>query len=222
MAHQALIVFLKYPRPGRVKTRLVPALGAETTAELYRALAEEVLRATISSKGEYETLVFFDPPEEAEATRAWLTGVRLRAQSAGDLGERMSAAFAQAFARGAERVAIIGTDAVGVTGQVVAESLAALEEADVVVGPAVDGGYYLVALKEARPELFEGISWSTSTVLEETLGRAAALGLGVHQRPALRDLDDLEDLGAEWPRVRPLLVGHPGLCRRIEGVLGLP
>ena len=219
---RTLIVFLKHPRPGGVKTRLVPALGAATAADLYRVLAEEVLRATIPPKGEYETLVFFDPPEEAEAMRAWLPGLRLRAQSDGDLGARMSVAFARAFERGAARVAIIGTDAVGVTGDVVAGALAALADADVVVGPAHDGGYYLLALRQPHPELFEGIAWSTATVLEETLRRAAAAGLRVHQRPPLRDVDTLEDLRAEWPRIRPLLSGHPELCRRIGDVLGLP
>ena len=221
-AGSALVVFLKYPRPGLVKTRLVPTLGAESAAELYRVLAEEVLRATIAPKGEYETLVFFDPPEEAEAMRAWLPGVRLRAQSGGDLGARMSAAFTQAFERGASRVAIIGTDAPGVTSGVVVEALAALDRAEVVVGPADDGGYYLLALKEPRPELFRGIAWSTATVLEDTLRLAADEELGVHQRPPLRDVDTPEDLRAEWPRVRPLLSGHPGLRERLEDVLALP
>ena len=217
-----LIVFLKQPRPGGVKTRLVPALGAATAAELYRVLAEEVLRATIPPKGEYETLVFFAPSEEAEAMRAWLPGLRLRAQSAGDLGARMSAAFARAFERGAERVAIIGTDTVGVTGDVVAGALGALADADVVVGPAYDGGYYLLALSQPHPDLFEGIAWSTATVLEETLRRAAAAGLRVQKRPVLRDVDTLDDLRAEWPRIRPLVSGRPELCQQIEDVLGLP
>lgn len=222
MSDQTLMVFLKHPRPGAVKTRLVPALGAQTAAELYRVLAEEVLRATIPRDGEYETLVFFDPPGEAEAMRAWLPGLRLRPQSPGDLGARMSAAFARAFDRGARRVAIIGTDAAGVTREVVAGALFGLAEAEVVVGPAADGGYYLLALREPHPELFDGIAWSTPTVLEETLRRAAASGLEVRQRPPLRDVDTLEDLRAEWPRVGPLLSAHPGLCQRIEDVLALP
>lgn len=215
-------MFLKHPRPGAAKSRLAPALGAEAAAELYRVLAEEVLRATIPAAGEYETLAFFAPPEEAEAMRAWLPGLRLRAQSGGDLGARMSAAFARAFERGARRVAIIGTDALGVTGDVVAGALAALADADVVLGPAHDGGYYLLALRQPHPELFEGIAWSTGTVREETLRRAAASGLAVHQRPPLRDVDTLEDLRAEWTRVRPLLSGHKELRQRIEHALGLP
>jgi rSAM/selenodomain-associated transferase 1 len=222
VSEAALIVFLKHPEPGAVKTRLAPALGAETAAALYRALTEEVLEATVPRSGEYETLVFFDPPEAAEAMRAWLPGVRLRPQCAGDLGARMTAAFARAFERGARQVAIIGTDAPGVTRETVAGALAALDDADVVVGPAEDGGYYLLALCEPHPELFENVAWSTPVVLEETLARAATAGLRVRELPRLRDVDTLEDVRAEWPRLRPLLEGQPELRQRIEGVLALP
>jgi rSAM/selenodomain-associated transferase 1 len=222
VSERALIVFLKHPEPGAVKTRLASALGAETAAALYRALAEGVLEATVPRSGEYETLVFFDPPEAAEAMRAWLPGVRLRPQCVGDLGARMTAAFARAFERGARRAAIIGTDAPGVTRETVAGALAALDDADVVVGPAEDGGYYLLAFCVPHPELFEDVAWSTPAVLEETLARAATAGLRVRELPRLRDVDTLEDVRAEWPRLRPLLEGQPELRQRIERVLALP
>jgi rSAM/selenodomain-associated transferase 1 len=217
-----LIVFLKHPEPGAVKTRLTPALGAEAAAALYRALAEEVLKATVPRLGEYETLVFFDPPGAVEAIRAWLPGMRLRPQCAGDLGARMTAAFRRAFERGGRRVAIIGTDAPAVSRETVVGALAALDEADVVVGPAEDGGYYLLALRAPRPELFEGVAWSTPAVLEQTLARAATAGLRVRQLRRLRDIDTLEDVQAEWPRIRLLLEGRPELQQRVEAVLALP
>lgn len=222
MTEQALIVFLKHPEPGRVKTRLIPALGKETAAELYRVMAEEVLRATVPPAGEYETLAFFAPPEAAKDMRTWLPGLRLRAQSGGDLGERMSTAFGRVFERGAGRVAIIGTDAPGVTSDVVTGALAALDRAPVVLGPAEDGGYYLLALRELHPELFQDMEWSTPTVLEETLRRAQAAGLAVHRLPTLRDVDTVEDLRDVWPELRVRLSAHPGLRRRIEDLLGLP
>jgi rSAM/selenodomain-associated transferase 1 len=222
VSDRALIVFLKNPKPGAVKTRLVPALGAEDAAALYRALTEEVLRATVPERGEYETLVFFDPPGAAAAIRAWLPGLRLFAQSEGDLGVRMSAAFARAFARGARRVAIVGTDTPTVSRHTVAGALDALDESDLVLGPAEDGGYYLLALGEPHPELFEGVAWSTPAVLEETRARAKAVGLRFQELERRRDVDTLEDLRAEWPRIRPLLEGQPELRRRVEGVLGLP
>jgi rSAM/selenodomain-associated transferase 1 len=217
-----LIVFLKHPEPGTVKTRLAPALGHEIAAALYRALAEEVLRATVPRSGEYETLFFFDPPEAAEAMHEWLPGMRLRPQSAGNLGVRMTGAFARAFERGARRVAIIGTDTPAVNRETVAGALAALDEADVVVGPAEDGGYYLLALRGPHPELFENVGWSTPAVLDETLARAAKAGLRVRQLHRLRDIDTLEDVRAEWPRIRGLLEERPELQRRVEAVLALP
>ena len=200
MSDRALVVFVKHPAPGAVKTRLGAAVGPEPAARLYRTLAERVLEATTPRAGEYERLVFFDPPDALEEMRAWLPGVRLLAQSAGDLGARMADAFARAFARGASRVAIVGTDAPGLSRQTVVDALAALDAADVVLGPSEDGGYYLLALRNPRPELFAGITWSTSTVAAETRARAAAAGLSVRELAPLRDVDTLEDLRAlGWP-----------------------
>jgi len=196
MSGSALVVFVKHPAPGAVKTRLAAAIGPEAAARLYRALAEHVLEATTPLAGEYERLVFFDPPEALAEIRAWLPGVRLLAQSSGDLGARMSDAFARAFARGAERVALVGTDAPGVSRESVKEALDALGAADVVIGPAEDGGYYLIGLRAPRPGLFAGIAWSTPSVREETLARAAAAGLSVRELLPLRDVDTLEDLCA--------------------------
>jgi rSAM/selenodomain-associated transferase 1 len=221
LSDRALIVFVKHPAPGQVKTRLVPALGEELATELYRALSEAVLEATVPGPGEYERLVFFAPEDAAEGMRAWLPGLRLLPQAGADLGERMAAAFARAFQRGASRVAIVGTDAPAVSRATVVEALEALDTADVVLGPAEDGGYYLLAVSRPRPELFEGVAWSTSTVLEETRSRADRGGLKTHLLPRLRDIDTAEDLWAEWGRVAPLLEGRPDLRRGIEERLGL-
>jgi len=219
VSNRTLIVFLKHPEAGRVKTRLAPALGVEIAAALYRVLCEEALRATAPRPGEYERLVFFAPPEAAESVRAWLPGVPLLPQLGGDLGARMGAAFARAFDRGAERVAIVGTDSPAVSRATVSDALDALDEADVVVGPAEDGGYYLLALGQPRAELFEGVAWSTPAVLDETLARAATGGLRVRQLARLRDIDTWADLRAEWPRVRALLETHPDLRQQIEARL---
>jgi rSAM/selenodomain-associated transferase 1 len=207
----ALAVFVKLPRPGAVKTRLAAEIGPDAAADLYRALAEHVLEATTPRAGEYERLVFFDPPEAAEAMRVWLPGLRLLAQAGEDLGARMSDAFARAFARGASRVAIVGTDAPGVSRETVGAALLALEAADVVVGPAEDGGYYLLALRQPRPELLSGIAWSTPRVAAQTRARAATLQLRVRELPALRDVDTLDDLRDEWPRLGRLLEARPRL-----------
>ena len=212
---------MKEPRAGAVKTRLAKALGPAGAAGLYRLLAEAVLDATVPRAAEYERLVFFDPPGAADALRAWLPGVRLLPQAGGDLGERMRDAFARAFRRGATRVALVGTDVPGVTRETVVSALGALDEADVVLGPAEDGGYYLMALASPRPELFTGIAWSTEAVLEATLARADEAGLGVRRLPPLRDMDTLGDLRAEWPRLAPIVARDPALCRVVEDALAL-
>jgi rSAM/selenodomain-associated transferase 1 len=217
MSESALVVFLKYPRPGEVKTRLAAAIGTQPAADLYRALAEQVLEATTPFPGDYERLVFFDPPESLLEMRDWLPGLRLMAQSGLDLGSRMADAFARAYARGARRVAIVGTDALFVSRGTVTEALSALDGADVVIGPTTDGGYYLLALREPRPELFAEIAWSTPTVAAQTRARAA--GLVVRDLPVGRDVDTLEDLRAEWPAVRALLAHRPELRDAVEARL---
>jgi rSAM/selenodomain-associated transferase 1 len=205
VSDRTLVVLVKEPRPGTVKTRLIPALGAEGAASVYRALVEGVLRATLPEPGDYERLVFYDPPEAGEAMRAWLPGGRLRRQSEGDLGARMNDAFARTFARGARAVAVVGSDVPELSREDVLAAFEALVRADVVLGPAPDGGYYLIALRAAQPALFSGVEWSTPAVLEQTLERARRAGLSVEQLPAHRDLDTLEDLKVAWPRVRTRL-----------------
>jgi rSAM/selenodomain-associated transferase 1 len=219
MSDRALVVFVKHPAPGAVKTRLAAAVGPAAAAELYRALAEHALASTTPARGEYERLVFFDPPPARAQMRAWLPGVRLLAQSEGDLGARLSDATARAFARGASRVAVVGTDAPGLARDTVVAALDALDGADVAIGPTEDGGYYLLALRRPRPELFAAVAWSTPSVAADTRARAAAVGLVVHELPALRDVDTLEDVRLEWPALRALLAAQPRLRDSIEEAL---
>ena len=204
-----LLVFVKAPRPGAVKTRLAAALGIEAAAALYRAMAGEEIRRTAPRAGEYERTFLFTPEDARAEMEGWLPGETLEAQRGADLGQRMAGAFASAFAAGARRVAIVGSDVPACGREHVAEAFAALDGSDVVLGPTPDGGYYLVALDRPRPALFQSIPWSTPSVLPATAERAGVLGLGVRMLDPLRDIDTLDDLRAEWPRVRPLLAGTP-------------
>lgn len=179
------------------------------------------MRGTAPAGGEYGRLLCFTPPEEREAVARWFPGEDLWPQPAGDLGERMAAAFDEGFRRGARRVAIIGTDVPGAGRHHVLQALAALERHDVCVGPARDGGYYLLALGRPEPRLFEGIAWSTPEVLGQTLARAESLGLRVARLETLTDVDTLEDLRLEWPRLLPLLAAHDELRRALAAALGL-
>jgi rSAM/selenodomain-associated transferase 1 len=216
-----LIVFLKTPTPGQVKTRLVSVLGAEKAARLYRRLAEEGIRGTTPPRDEYVRVLFHAPASaEAEIT-AWFPGEALCPQADGDLGDRMAAAFEAVFRDGARRATLIGTDVPWLTSGEMTRALASLDDSDVVLGPAEDGGYYLIGLQCPQPALFRELPWSTPSILAATLERAHEVGLSVHLLPPHRDIDGADDLRAEWPRLRPILARDPDLLVHIEQALAL-
>lgn len=212
----ALIVFLKHPTPGRVKTRLAAALGAEDAAAVYRVLAEEVMRRTRSPR--LRRLAFHAPDATRAEMDAWLPGEDWHVQQGADLGERMRRAFDAAFGLGADRVAIVGTDLPELGAAEVLAATAALERAEVVLGPSRDGGYYLLALRHPAPGLFEDVPWSTDAVLGTTLERARTLGLSVHRLEPRSDIDTPRDLRDAWPAVAPF-VRDPALAARVEEAL---
>jgi rSAM/selenodomain-associated transferase 1 len=216
-AGRALIVFLKHPTPGRVKTRLAAALGEADAAGVYRALAEELMRRTRSER--YRRLAFHAPGDSRSELEAWLPGEEWHPQQGRDLGERMSRAFDTAFASGAERVAIVGSDLPWLGEAQIASALAGLEADDCVVGPSSDGGYYLLGLRRPAPALFRDVAWSTGSVLEATLARARELGLSVASLETRSDVDTLEDLREQWSSLRPLFA-DTALAARVEDVLG--
>ena len=195
-------VFVKAPVAGRVKTRLAAEIGPLRAAALYRCLGSQVVQALAGE--EYETVVWYAPRCDGRLVRAWLKGLgvsRFRAQSGGELGNRLRGAFATHFCEGARRTLIIGSDCSGVDRGVVRAAFAALDEHDVILGPAHDGGYYLIGLRAPAPQLFRGIAWSTEAVLEQTLARARQLELNAAMLPTLRDVDTASDARAVglWP-----------------------
>lgn len=202
---QALIVFAKWPQPGAVKTRLSVDIGPGLAAAVYRGLAEAEIAATRPRGKEYERLFFFAPAEARAEIAAWLPGEILFEQEGADLGARMRAAFDCAFARRADRVAIVGTDVPWVDRDTVLRAFDRLANADLVVGPCHDGGYYLLALSQPRPDLLTGIAWGTPAVLETTLERARSLGLRAALLRPLTDVDTLADVRRAWGELRPLL-----------------
>lgn len=222
MARDALLVFLKRPRAGEAKTRLALTLGAEAAATLYRVLAEEEVRRTAPRAGEYDRLFFHSPPEACAEMESWFPGETWIPQEGGDLGARMATAFDHAFRRGGRRAALIGSDVPLLARETVLEALRSLDTHDIVLGPAADGGYYLVALDRPRPGLFQGIAWSTASVLAQTAERAGAMSLSVRMLAPLRDIDTLEDVRTEWDRLRPLLARQPGLAEAVEASLARP
>ena len=194
MRDELLIVFLKAPRLGTVKTRLAATMGAPAAGAACRRLVETLLQRLSSL--EYVELRFA-PDDSASEIKPWARpSWRLAAQGEGDLGCRLDRAAREAFASETRRVVIIGSDCPEVTAADVRAAWTALHTYDVVLGPATDGGYWLIGLRAPRPDLFEGISWSTSAVLNETLVRASIAGLTVH---ILRELSDV-DTEADWRR----------------------
>ena len=187
-----LIIFVKAPRPGKVKTRLAAVLGETVACAAYCRMVA-VLRGRLSSLNTVS--LCFSPPEAAEEVRLWLqAGGDLVPQSAGDLGERLKDAFAGAFARGDRRVVIIGSDSPAITQGDIELAWTALNSHEIVLGPARDGGYWLIGLRQPQPQLFQNMVWSTPKVLRETLERASASGLSVK---LLHELDDI-DTAADW------------------------
>ncbi len=202
---EILLVFIKYPQSGHVKTRLIPSVGARAAATIYRRLAETlVTRVRGLQRPGLVGLFFVDPPERLSECARWLDAPECTflPQCDGDLGARMRDAFSQAFDRGADRVIIIGTDCPELDGSRIDAAFEALRNHDAVLGPALDGGYYLLGLNYALPQVFEGVPWSSSRTARETRRRLEEARCWVAELPILRDLDtpeDLELLRQSWP-----------------------
>lgn len=189
-----LVVFLKAPRPGTVKTRLAEALGADAACAACRQLVEALL-ANLAPLPRLE--LCFSPAEAVAEIKPWLRpGWLTCPQTPGDLGERLHAAFAEHFESDAQHVVIIGSDCPDVTATDIEDAWLALEGHDVVLGPALDGGYWLIGLRAPQPGLFTAMPWSTDAVFAETIRRARESGLRV---AVLRELSDVDTV-ADWER----------------------
>jgi len=194
MRVERLIVFLKAPRPGAVKTRLAASLGTEGACAVYRRLVERLLWEMAPLP---EVELRFTPDDAAAEIRSWIGEHWVLApQGSGDLGERLAAAAATAFRGGAKRVALIGSDCPEVMRADITAAWTGLLAHEVVLGPAQDGGYWLIGLRAPQPGLFAGMPWSTPAVLEETLARCREARLSVGR---LRELADI-DTEADWQR----------------------
>ncbi|HSA59206.1 MAG TPA: TIGR04282 family arsenosugar biosynthesis glycosyltransferase [bacterium] len=191
-----LLIFAKYPEPGKVKTRLARSVGLERAALLYKEMAETVVVKTAPVNGEYARTLHFDPPEKSRDFEVWFPSLAIKPQCAGDLGLRMKSAIEESFRSGADRVVLIGSDCPDLDRPLVLESFRKLESSDLVIGPATDGGYYLIGmsrrgLARQAPALFDGVLWSTASVLRETLEKAEKIGIPYALLPTLSDVDEI-------------------------------
>ncbi len=196
-----IVVLSKAPIKGFVKTRLASVIGPDASLAVHRRLTSHVLAevemavdlATLS--GGIDAEIRVTPDEEAPGARTWVpSSIRIRPQGSGDLGDRMRRAFDEGFAEGAKFVLVVGTDCPGFTRRDPADAFAALSRADVVLGPAADGGFWLLGARGPTPELFHDVPWSTSAVLEATKSLARAAGRTVEFLETLADIDTVDDL----------------------------
>jgi rSAM/selenodomain-associated transferase 1 len=183
-----IVIFAKAPIAGRVKTRLIPSLGADGAAALAARMLQSTVEAAIATDLKVELWGDPDPKE-------WYHGPRLtlRSQSAGNLGERLAIAARRSLGAG-ESVLLIGTDCPELTAERLRKAAAALDRHHAVIHPVRDGGYALLGLGRFDPSIFEGIAWSTPSVAETTIARIGALGWSLAVGETLSDIDEPEDL----------------------------
>jgi rSAM/selenodomain-associated transferase 1 len=191
---RALVVIAKEPVPGAVKTRLAATLGDDGAARTAAAMLADTVAGMAAVDA--EPWVCFAPPEAGGRMARLAPGFGLLAQVEGDLGDRLAGCFAALLGGGADQVVIVAADTPQVPRATYEAAFALLDQVDLVLGPAQDGGYYLVGAKTALPELFVGVPMGTDAVLQVTMQRAVRRRLRVGAVPTLRDLDRLEDLQA--------------------------
>lgn len=190
-------IFVRQPVPGRVKTRLACDLGGEAACDLYRAMVADCI-ANARACG-LPLFLFHDGQDTTGLPPEWTCGADSVFRQEGEsLGERMSAAFERSFVAGARGVILIGSDIPGIDAGLLRSALDAIEQHDAVFAPALDGGYCLVAAQRYRftSDIFHGIPWSTSRVLDMTVAACTARGVSYRLLEPRQDIDTMDDLAA--------------------------
>jgi rSAM/selenodomain-associated transferase 2/rSAM/selenodomain-associated transferase 1 len=214
---ERLIVFTRYPRPGTTKTRLIPELGEKGAADLHRKMTENTLTQVkkLPTSRDLTIEIRYEDGNE-KLMKNWLgTGFDYRPQYSGDLGLRMKRSFEDAFTAGANTAVLIGTDIPNITHEIILKAFDVLKQKKIVLGPAKDGGYYLIGLQRySQPSaisyLFENISWGADDVLDKTLNVAKHAELSLKLLEVLEDVDNPEDLKI-WDQLQNKRNGYSGL-----------
>jgi rSAM/selenodomain-associated transferase 1 len=214
MKEAALAVMAKRPVAGKTKTRLRTALSAKQAAKLYEAMLRDTVQLALQLE-QAQLAIAVTPPEAASFIRPLCPADTLFIPAAGlDLGECLEYALSTLALEGYSKVLALNSDGPSLPLSYLRQAVEGLDRADVVLGPSEDGGYYLIGLRSPQPLLFEGISWSTARVAEQTLARARELGLVVALLPPWYDVDrvaDLEKLREEMRDLPSTALAH---CRR--------
>lgn len=192
--NNALIIFLRFPKTGEVKTRLAKTTSSDFAVKFYKSCAENIVK-NVKKIPCINRFVFYSNGKEKDKITKWL-GSKLyySPQQGSDLGTRMKNAFQKVFSTGAQKIIIIGTDIPDLSNDIINNAFNLLESNDVVIGPSKDGGYYLLGIKKMYSQLFEKIEYSTDKVFSETLSRIKESNLSYQLLPELQDIDTEEDL----------------------------
>jgi rSAM/selenodomain-associated transferase 1 len=192
---RCLLFFVKYPEKGKVKSRLAAVIGDDSAVRLYKNLVTQMLSTL--RKGTFPFYICFFPKNTKKAIQDWLgCEYRYIPQNGRNLGERMKNSFVEAFKMGSKRAVLVGSDIPDLPLEFMEEAFISLKEEDAAIGPAYDGGYYLIGFKEKTfsPQVFERMAWGTERVFEDTMKVLKNLNQRVHTLPYLRDIDTVDDL----------------------------
>lgn len=224
-ANNLLIIFVKYPQPGRVKTRLAKNIGKQNAADIYRLFVEAALKRTKDKNS--KRIVFYTPQDKGKEIKEWLVpsfkgirkdyplglgsdGLEFRPQKGRDLGERLFNAFRLSMESSpARRILAIGTDSPLIDRKVANTAFRALETKQCVLGPALDGGYYLIGLSSLKKEVFKGISWGTKKVFAQTLKRLKMLKMSYSLLDTSFDVDRHKDIAYLRQKIHGSLEVNP-------------
>ncbi|MDA8125275.1 MAG: TIGR04282 family arsenosugar biosynthesis glycosyltransferase [Deltaproteobacteria bacterium] len=219
IVERCIVMFVKLPREGEVKTRLAADLAGGFVVSLYEAFVAD-LTAVLRRSGHPFRLAF-TPPDRGDEIAARFGDCPLIPQEGADLGERLKNAFQRSFADGYDRVVIIGSDSPDLPEESFSEAFRALDRRDAVIGPAADGGYYLIGFRKETfsPVVFDGIAWGTEQVFGQTMAHLKRAGRSVRRLPVRRDVDTPDDLRALLERHRdtPFAASRTMACLKAHG-----
>ena len=191
----SVILFVRSPERGKVKSRLAAAIGEEMALEIYKGCVLDIMETL--KKGRYPFRIFFYPGNAKEKVTNWLgKDFTYSPQKGSDIGKKMENAFVQSFSEGSERAVLIGSDIPDLPNSLIHRAFLSLDKSEAVLGPASDGGYYLIGFKKNSflPYVFHGIPWSTPSVYQETIEVFRRSNYRVHILRQWNDVDTLDDL----------------------------
>lgn len=207
-SENVLIIFVKYPQAGFVKTRLAKEIGKVKASLLYRLFVETILARTEDAG--FTRVIFYSPAHKRKQIKDWLgSNLKLHSQRGDVLGDRLSYAFRFAFLKGAQRVIVIGTDSPALDRRVVLDAFERLKNVQCVLGPAWDGGYYLLGLSSFSREIFKGIEWSSDKVFTQTMELIKKLKIKFSLLDEDFDIDNIDSLLTLWQRLPQIYKINP-------------